>query len=388
MLYSKFLEGSSIIDASNSIKITDISYDTFETFLCYIYTGELKLNDNGNEINQLMELSYCAQKYLIEDMRKQCLKLLNKFLNNDTILIIIEKSFELHLEDFLVTCVYYFADSLETNSSFSNLVLNKPKTQLSPSCFEFLVKNLIDYLGERDNILCLIKAWAFVQVQNDKVLINDESQASKLRQLNLDNALTEKVVELKATYASDSSSTNNLAMLKSFHRSYYKPVSPLIIERNQMHFNTFVSFKRFSVINSLMVNSRLIPEQLDICDMSNQTYTEIINVEILEKVTGKSIYNQQSTIENVNFNAFFIINLKESLILFPHYIYIVKLSWNTEAIGHEYPRCIFSLIEKGDDDDIDTNTNKHNLSNIQFHEHDYYWPLGSIIQGITYNLVT
>lgn len=387
MMYSKFSEGSDyLLDASNSIKITDISYKTFDTFLNYIYTGDLTLEKDENEMDRLMELSYCAQKYLIEDMRKQCLKKLTEQLNHDTILPFIAKSFDMHLEDILVSCLYFIADSLEAGKNFSNLLLNNEHSHLSPRCFEFLIKNLLDYFGERDDILCLIKAWTFMQCQVESDTISDASQAVTLSKLNFDETLSEKIVQLKYSFVDPSSMT--MGIPRSFHRVYYKPVRPYIIERNQSSFDVNISFKRFIIMNSLMINSRLIPEQYDICDMSSQTYTENVNVEIFDKASNKSLYKQHHTCNNVSYNAFFRINFNDSMILFPHHVYVIKLTWSDEAIGFEYPRCIFSLLEKGSDLKVDSNKNP--LSVVQFHEYNYCYnsPFGSIVQGISYDLIS
>lgn len=389
MLYSKFSEGSDYsLDASNSIKITDITFETFELFLSYIYTGELTLKSDGCEMDQLLNLSYCAQKYLIEDMREQCLKKLREFLNRNTILTLLSKSFENHLEDFLVACLYFIADSLEAGTGFSNLLLNNEKSHLSPRCCEFLVKNLLDYLGERDDVLCLIKAWNFMQCQVENLPVGDEIQAVTLRKLNLDESLSGKIVQLKACFIEPTSSPSAMKITRNFHRVYYKPVRPLIIDRHEMSSDANISFKRFCVLNSLTVNSRLIPEQFDIYDMSNQTYTEDLNVEIFEKSSNESIYKQHHTIENVSFNALFRINFDGTMLLIPHHVYVIKLAWNIEAIGFEYPRCIFSLMEKGSDVKADMNTSP--LSIVQFHEYSYCYnsPFGSIVQGISYDLVS
>lgn len=388
MMYSKFSEGSDyLLDVSNSIKITDISYETFESFLNYIYTGELAVENDGNEMDRLLELSYCAQKYIIEDMRKQCIQKLTEQLNDETILSFIAKSFEKHLEDILVSCLYYIADSLETGKHFSNLILNNENLHLTSRCFEFLLKNLLDYFGERDDVLCLVKAWSFTQLRVENMKISDETEAVVLRSLNLDENLREKIVQMKFSIAD--SSVKSFRIPRSFHRVYYKPVRPLIIEPSQLSFNANLSFKRFVIVNSLMVNSRLIPEQYDICDMSSQTYVENIHVEIFDKNSNESIYKQLHTISNVSYNAFFRINFTDSMILLPHHIYTIKLTWSIEAISFEYPRCIFSLLEKGSDGKVDANKNP--LSGlVQFHEYDYCYnsPFGSIIQGISYDLIS
>lgn len=385
MFFSKFSEGSDyLLEASSSIKIIDITYETFDSFLYYIYTGELDLTTDGCEIDRLMELSYCAQKYLIEEMREQCLKKLRELLNRNTVFMLLGKSFDMHLEDFLVACLYFIADSLEAGTSFNNLMMNDVKSHLSPQCLEFLVKNLLDYLGERDDLLCLIKAWNLVQCQKENLSISDETQEKSLRKLNLDDSLCDKIVQLKSSFVSPLTER----ILRTFHRVYYKPVRPLIVDKNEMSCDANVSFKRFCIMNSLMINSRLIPEQLDIYDMSNQTYTENLQVEVFEKSSNKSIYNQHYTINDVSYNACFRLKFEGTMLLFPQHVYVFKITWNVDAIGFEYPRCIFSLMEKGSEAKLDDNMNP--LSIVQFHEYSYYYnsPFGSIVQGISYDLVS
>lgn len=381
MLYSQFAEGSEY--AANSIKIPDVSFDSFSVFINYIYTGELALPEDGLQMDRLMDLAYCAQKYLIDDLRKQCVKKLSEFLNNSTVLDILGKSFDRHLEDFLVSCLYFIADALEAGESYCNVIMNNEESHLSPQCFEFLIKNLLDYLGERDDLLCLIKAWALVESQTEQTPFSDESQNSALSKLNIDNVLSEKIHQLKSSFAASSA----VRVPRSFHRVYYKPVRPLIISRHETAFDVNISFKRFVIVNSLMINSRLIPLECDISN-ANQTYTENLQVEIFEKASNQSVYKQNHTIDNVSFNAFFQIKFNDSIVLFPSHVYVIKISWSEEAIGFEYPRCVFSLLEKGIEGKRDMKGMP--LSIVQFHENGYSinLPFGSIVQGISYDLLS
>lgn len=377
MLYSKFVEGSDY--ASVSVKITDVSFEAFELFLNYLYTGEL---NDSNDVERLMELSYCAQKYLIEDMRKQCLKKLGDYLNRETILLFLGRSFEMHLEDFFVSCLSFIADSLEAGKGFANLILNNEEYHLSSRCFEFLTKNLLDYFGDdRDDILCLIKAWSLMECQVEGLTFFDESQAVTLKKLNLDDSMSDKVLQMKSACMKSSS-----RIPRSFHRVYYKPVRPFIIERDRQSFEADISFKRFAVMKSLMVNSRFISDQFDSCD----NYTENIKVEVSEKARKSNpLFKQQLTIENVCFGAFFRINFDDTLVLFPHHVYTVKLTWNGEAIGFEYPRCIFSLLEQENQAKLDNDRNPFNI--VEFHESNYFSyssNSGSIIHGISYDLIS
>ncbi|KAG5680727.1 hypothetical protein PVAND_010217 [Polypedilum vanderplanki] len=382
-VFEAMMYGSFSHDMTNSILITDISYETFELFMNFIYTGELQLKEN-NEIECLVEMSYCAQKYLIDELRNLCIDQLTKMINRENVFKFLQNSFDRHLEDFLMSCLYFFVDSLETGTSFCNTMLNNSNSNhLSSQCIEFLAKNLIDYFGEREEVLCLIKAWTIRQCHVDRISPTVDSTTTNTKLLNLDNSLYSKITKMKAGFFDVSADK----ISKSFLRVYYKPIRQLIIDHNQMSFDVNISFKRFVTIKSFTINSRLVPEQHDFCDMSKQTYTEKLTIEILDKNSNESIYKQHHTIDNVTFNESFKIKFNERMILFPYHIYIVKIQWNEDSIGFEYPRAIFSLIEKANDEKLDDNGNP--LSIVQFHEYNYCYnfPFGSIVQGINYDVI-
>lgn len=384
MLYGKFSN-----DITNSVIITDTSHDSFELFLEFIYTGDLKLKND--EIKCLIEIGYCAQKYLIDELRKKCLEKLTELLNRDNIFKFLEKSFEFHLEDFLVSCLYFVVDEIEAGTSFCNAILNNNKkinnsndenSNLSSKCFEFLIKNLLDYFGdERDDILCLVKAWTIKQCHVGNTTISSESLAVNTKLLNFDASFEIKFNNFVAAFVDISE-----RVTKNFHRQYYKPVRPLILERNHSYFDVNLSFRRFISIKSLTINSRLTPENIHF--VGNQTYIEKFNVEIFDKSSGKSIYKELHTIDCVAFNESFKIKLNERMILFPYTLYKIRISWNVDetSLGSEYPRQMFSLMERDSDGKVDKYGNPMNV--IQFHEYNYcYISLGSIVQGICYDVI-
>lgn len=353
MFYGKF-------EITNSILITDFTFNSFQLFIEYLYTGTLKLNE-FEEMESLMEITGLAQKYLIDDLRKKCVSRLREMLSNENVFSIFTKAFEFHLEDFLVSCLYFFVEALESGVSLCNSVMNG--NEENGSCFEFLFKNLLDYFGDRQEVLLLIKAWS---LDNDL----------KVRNLNLDELLTDKIINMKAAFLDGAS-----GLSKCFHRIYYKPVRPFIIEKGQNYFDITLSFKKFIKVNHLMINSRLIPEQFDFCDMSNLTYEEDLEVEIFEKSTNSLVFKKDhQIIENVAFNANFNVKISDRMILFPS-VYVFRIKWNENlAMGFEYPRAIFSSDEKCD-------VNRNQQSVVQFHDYHFNFPHGSIVQGIFYEIV-
>lgn len=364
MFYGKF-------DITNSILITDITYNSFQLFVEYLYTGNLKLNES-EEIESLLELACCGQKYIINDLRMKCVSRLREVLNRENVFTVFSKAFEYHLEDFLMACLYFFVDAMESSVSLCNVIINRNSNELSsPGCFEFLAKNLLDYLGDRQEVLTLIKAWSLHQTKKTSL---DEEVVTKL---NLDSLLTDKLIQMKAAFFDASSKVP-----KSFHRIYYKPVRPFIIERGQNYYDVNISFKKFVIVNHFTLNSRLIPEQYDFCDVNNQSYVEKIEVNIFEKSSNQIVFSSDNVIDNVSFNASFKVKISDRMILFPHHTYVVRFKWNDDQAGFEYPRAIFSLVEKSD------RCNKNQQSGVvQFHENNINFPFGSIVQGVFYEIV-
>lgn len=53
-----------------TIKITDISGAAFSRFIDYAYTGQvLHAEEEEQKLQDLLELYYCGQKYLVDDLR-------------------------------------------------------------------------------------------------------------------------------------------------------------------------------------------------------------------------------------------------------------------------------------------------------------------------------
>lgn len=359
-VFEAMFYGNFDVDAASSILITDISFKSFQLFIEFLYTGEL--NDEEN-LDNLIEIAGCAQKYMIDDeLKKVCVARISKIINRDNAFTIFAKSFKYRVEDFIITCLYYFVNALESGSTLCNSLILSSDEILQPECFEFLIKNLLDYIGEGEHVLMLTKAW----------LIHSNVQSSTslhvLRKLSLDGKLTEKIDSMKCAFLH----LNEISSVpRYFHRIYYKSVRPFIIGHNpQNSINISVSFRKFVIIKSLMLNSRLIPEKLDVCEAINQPYQEEIEIEIFDANSQSEIlYKNRITVDNVFFNCSFKLNLCHNMVLFPHIKYAIKLKWNDEkAFGFEYPKAIYSMVEK-------------DQSIVQFHEHT------SIVQLIEYEIV-
>lgn len=351
--------------SENVIKVTDISYKTFNDFLEYLYTGEVK-NIEKKNIDELMKLSYAAHKYMVKDLIDKCTEEITKEINFGTVLEITQKSFDNHLEEIIINCLYFLAENMERGSSLCNEFLTFPLDSL---CFEFIIKNLLDYFPPANDILSIIKSWIISQSRLDEKKICN--QRFLMESLRLDKETCEKVLNLKACHFN----VKNEKIFKVFQRHYYKPVSPFIVEPSQMFFQETISFKKFIILKSFYVNSRYASD----ADINMSCYCENVNLSLIEVDSNSLIYEQDHVIENVIFNDIFQIDLINPLILFPDHFYKMKISWMNDSISFEYPRSICSTKEN--------EINRKQQIVATFHESQFI-SRGSIVQGISYEIIS
>lgn len=351
---------------ANVIKITDISYKTFNNLLEYLYTGSIHFEKN-DKLDKLIELSYAANKYMVKDLIDKCHAEINKEMKFGTVLEIAQKSFDYHLEDTIVNCLYFLANNIEGGSSLLNEFLSFPLDSL---CFEFIIKNLLDYFPPASDVLGVIKSWIISQSRLDENKICD--QRFLLESLRLNVETVEEVLNLKACHFN----VKNDKKLKVFRRHYYKPVSPFVVEPSQtMELSETISFKRFVNLKSLTVNSRYISE----VDVNTQSYSETVHLSLIEMKSNVIVYEFDHVIENVIFNDIFQVNIQSPLILLPDHLYKMRIQWSNSSIGFEYPRSIFSSREN--------EVNRKEVNIATFHESQYL-SRGSIVHGISYEIIS
>lgn len=361
-----FCEGQNDSKISgNVIKVTDISYETFNDFLNYLYTGEIHVE--MKTVDELIKLCCAANKYMVKSLIEKCIEEISKEINFGRVLEIAQKSFDNHLEEIIINCLYFLAEHMEGGSSLLNEFLTFPLDSL---CFEFIIKNLLDYFPPANDIVGVIKSWIISQSRLDEKKICN--QRFLLDSLSLDVETCEKVLNLKACHFN----VKNEKIFKVFRRHYYKPVSPYIVEPSQMFFQETISFKKFVILKSLLVNSRYISDS----DTNVSSYCENVNLSLIEVESNSLVYERNHVIENVIFNDIFQLDLvNHPLILFPDHLYKMKISWLNESIGFEYPRSIFSTKEN--------EINRKQQIVATFHESQFL-SRGSIVQGISYEIIS
>lgn len=267
----------------------------------------------------------------------------------------------MHLDDLCVLAVYFIHSAMVEEISLANDLFNNQKNHLSGLCFEFLMKNLLDALGLQDNLLCFLKTWCRVECKNTNRDYSDDSIKLVLAPFELDERTVHEICKISAVLLEKPQPSGG--PMKLFQRVYYKPVTPFIPRDLDDSFEIHLSFKSFLVLHSIFINSRLVPDFLDVHDTCNKTYQDKIVIEITEKESGRICYSELHEVTSY-YNSSTIIKFSKPLALFPQQNYRIKFKFGLESYQFEYPRCVYSL-EKND---------------VRFHE---YWPdFGSICNGI------
>uniref|UniRef100_A0A182QR42 BTB domain-containing protein n=1 Tax=Anopheles farauti TaxID=69004 RepID=A0A182QR42_9DIPT len=71
------------------VKIADIKPNVFERMLEYIYVGAIDF-DGVQNIEELLELYYCAEKYMIDSLHEKCVNYFGKNIKPNNVLKILD----------------------------------------------------------------------------------------------------------------------------------------------------------------------------------------------------------------------------------------------------------------------------------------------------------
>ncbi|XP_055530983.1 kelch-like protein 28 isoform X2 [Wyeomyia smithii] len=351
-----------------TVKIADIRSCVFERLLDFIYVGSINF-DGVLQIEEILELYYCAQKYMIDSLHKQCVNYFGKNIKPNNVLKILDIAYRMNLEDIIFSCLCVLKHFLSSGMSLSNIILES-NHHLSKSCVDLILE---DNYEVKDNVICMIRAWCITECEQNRLEMNSDSLKTVLQDIELPDKLKDTIVDCSFTNFQPVT-TGEKYSWTPIQRIHYKAVRPLIIG-DEMCFEAGISCNRFVVLKSLSINSRLTP-QLKQNELRRDTYTENIAVEICSKFSNKiePIFRKQHLICDVPFNINLEINLHNQIVLFPDIVYVVRLKWGPESLGYEYPRGILSSY------------GKCKQFRINFCESIYLETEGSILNGIICDL--
>ncbi len=315
------------------IVISDINVDAFQKMIMFIYTDEVDMTDTT--IDDLVELYYCAEKYLIDELLLKCCQLIERTLNYQNILRGLDLAVCMDIEEILKICLHFFLNCCLNCSTFSK-VIQKNDVHISKECLNYILG--CDIKEQNINLVCLVKEWCKIE---SELLGLDASIIVK--DLNIPQAIEKDVKNMGSLVISQNTFRNSRNSWILCHRTYLKAVRPLYIGESGTEFMTSLTVDRVVAVKSLIINSRLTP----FIRNSPYVYTENVGVTIRDH-TDNIITSQKFVIFNVEYNSSVCLVFDGAILLSPFVDYEVVFKWDNYTYDSEYPKSIMNLVEKSE----------------------------------------
>lgn len=349
------------------IKIEDINLDIFQMMLMYIYTDEIDVAHAT--VEDLIELSYCADKYLIAGLLDKCVALIKSSLRHANILKALDLSIYMNIAELINACMSFFNKYCLTCSNFIKTILQN-QFHISKECLNYILKCNIK--EQNINLVHLIREWCKFEA---KVLgIDVQDTDTILEGVNVPEDLRNDLKNIHSLVISDNSLKNSQHSWILCQRFYYRAIRPLEISHNPI-FKTSLIPDRCIALRSLIINSRLAP----ILRNCPNSYAENVKVNVYNE-QQELVYNQKFVIFNVEYNSNIYLVFENPVILMANAMYTIEFSWDQYfTAGCEYPRSVFPQKEVMN---LCTITFDANIDNRLFNEH------GNILNGLEYVILS
>lgn len=326
------------------IHITDISPVAFQLMLEFVYTDEVDMSQ-VTQIEDLMELYYCAKKYLLFELMLSCDQLIRKTLRHDNILQAIDMAVSMNVVELLDITVTFFTKYCLIGRFFANIILQND-FHISKECLNYILGS--DIKQQNINLVCLVKKWCRTEAKQRALRPEDIRQT--LNGVVIPEAILDDVRNLQSLVVADSATLlqNSRLSWMVCQRQYFRAVRPLMIGEVQRSFETSIETNRFSAVRSLIINSRLTPfvRTRSIAAHLGEfnKYTEQLTVTVCAKDAFQ--FRQKFVIFNTEYNSTVSLVFESPVMLTPDVCYAVSFDWaEAPALGCEYPLSVMSPEE-------------------------------------------
>lgn len=344
-----------ISEKQNVIDILDMSNDIFKLMIVYIYKGSV---DFGNlSLEETIELYYGAEKYLLNDLKIECLEAIQLKLRFSNILAALELSVCLDLSNLLAICFNFFIRCCLKEAQFVSH-LKTHYYHVSKDCIKTIISMCKEQIPAQ-NLLWFIYEWC--QQECLEMGLKKTECSSIIEDLNIkecNNIMEDNVANHKPQYS------------QSVERCYYKACRPYTIDDENCEWATFIKSNRFISLQGLTLHSRLTPHLARFSIPSD--YFENLTIEITAPNYDNSLcWTHNISKQLTKYNCDVNVKWSKGIVLSPDIEYQIKLLWNpSQTQSAEYPCSLFSS----------------NVEGIQFRDLDTH--SGSLIKGIHFiNLV-
>ncbi|XP_067627725.1 uncharacterized protein [Eurosta solidaginis] len=370
-------------EQTQEIEILDISIEIFQMLLNYIYAGSIDLL--ALTLEEAIELYYCAEKYLIADLIHSCLLAIARKLRYDNILPALELCVCMDLHDLLEVCMSFFSRCCLNNPQYMTAHKQQHYVHVSKECMKAIIKANKNENASK-HMLWFVYDWCqqechalgVKQEDYDDLIIND---------LQLPAYVNGDVL----AKTQEQQQYTQQQKCNIIERSYFKACPPLIINQHTHEWSLLIKCDRFIAFRGLIICSRLTPNLSHLAAYyayaalnATSEYSENFQIKILApaicnnqkqqqiqnnsdsddesddndvddknadantpKVDDSIIWQHNVTKKQTKYNCDMHIDWGEGLLLTPEIEYKIKLLWQKDAYGSEYPCSLQSDLVDG-----------------------------------------
>lgn len=372
------------------IAIDDISAEVFRLMLDFLYTDQIpipkhksmtKAEPTERAIELLMELYYCAEKYLIDDLRAACIRDMKDRLSFQNVLHILDFSIGNEIAELQKSCIKNLR--IMTVANVNQLALQHDYHVAKESLLYLIDQHQsIFEKNEYDiTLIFLIKKWFNEEVTERRADTTNEHisdadlEDEVLKELNLPAQIVDYVLferhEAQRDGASDALWD---ADWQTLFRFVYRPAGMLKMFADRTH-TVRLRTNRTIAIGAFILNSRLRAyytiymrnthstfdrRNLSISSLdptaTEHTYNEEVIVHVISIEDNGIRYSQHFRLPTIEFNSKVFLKLKRPIVIGSDEPVKVVFQWPNHICDQllEYPSKMYKSQEKLDDDlDID-----------------------------------
>ncbi|XP_055372311.1 uncharacterized protein LOC129606184 [Condylostylus longicornis] len=357
-----------------TIRISDISPEMFYKLLMFIYTSELNFIEEN--IEDLIELYYCSEKYLIKDLQNEALLAIKRKLRFDNILQTLDLAIYTNFEKIIKICLEFFQQyCLSSENGARKFMLT-----IKSSYYHLSKDGVMEILNLLKDKKCKIYVYWFIkewlrndfdqkqQLQTTEFENISKDDQIKNNQLIFDNVSSNINAIIENEYFDSNSTNSNLGIeieigrIAFIERTYYKACQPFLVNETNNQFEVAIKSDQFISLIGLIIHSRLKPNPsinsnnrnnyvpASINYNNNNEYKESFKIEIYSIIYNsngeKELVMEHSQISNnkiFTYNCDINILLNNKIVLIPDEKYIIKFLWDgRENKGAEYPCSLLS----------------------------------------------
>lgn len=330
------------------IHIADITADTFQLMLEYVYTDEVDLTDT--QIEDILELYYCAKKYMLTVLLQKCDQLIRTTLRHENILQAIDMAVAMNIPELLDITIGFFSKYCLIGRFFTNILLQND-FHMSKESLNCILAS--DIKQQNINLVCLIRKWCRMEAEQQSLRPEDIRQT--LAGIHIPDDIADDVAELQTLVVADGALLNNSRLAWQLcQRQHYKAVRPLRIGMERS-FDTSLQSSRLIALRALVLNSRLTPfvrtgESKNIGGRSQvapSSYTEQLTVRVSAGAEENKDFtlDQKFVLFNTEYNSTVSLVFENPIMMPADVRYTISIEWNDYCVDCEYPRSVLSPME-------------------------------------------